>query len=273
METIFPELTGLASFFLNSFRRTGGALEQTGTVIVKRTYNVNPATGALAPAETALPIFESDQTIEIGPPDDRETIIQYEHDLAAIKPQGDLVVWGFVGPAGIQRLRVNGATWHSRNIVAPAGETALFGWEPRVDSTRETQGNFPDDENAYPLPEPLPAGFDNLFYNGYRRDSAVAAPFRYFLPGDVLGVERDGSVDYEVTLGPETATATYYVYSGSGPDVEARWQPHTLVMQRDTVVITPGEDACYVVWRAVWPFADHPADAYRRLEVVFDENA
>lgn len=270
METIFPELTGLASFFLNSYRRSGGALEQTGTVIVKRTYDVNPATGALAPAETALPVFESDQTLEIAPD---ETISQYEHDLAAYKPQGDVVVWGFVGPAGAQRLRVNGVTWLSRSIVAPAGETALFGWEPRVDSPRETDGAFPDDENAYPLPEPLPAGFDNRFYNGYRRDAAVAAPFRYLLPGDVLGVERDGDVDYAVTLGPETVTATYYVYSGSGPDVGARWQPHTLALQRDTVVLTPDEDQCYVVWRGVWPFAGHPADAYRRLEVLFDENA
>lgn len=272
METIFPELPGLASFFLNSYRRAGGALEQTGTVIVKRTYDVNPATGELAPAETALPIFDSDQTTEIGPPDDRVTIIQYEHDLAATKPQGDLVVWGFVGPAGTQRLRVNGVTWLSRSIVAPATETALFGWQPRNEDPRNAQGSFPPDDEDYPLPEPLPAGFDNLYYNGYRRDAAVAPPFRYLLPGDVLRVERDGSADYELTLGPETAWATYYIYSGSGPDVEARWQPHTLVMQRDTVVITPDEHQCYVVWRAVWPFATHPADVYRRLEVAFDEN-
>ncbi len=272
METIFPELTGLAGFFLNSYRRTGGALEQTGTVVVKRTYDVNRATGELTPAETALPIFESDQTVEFPP---GVTTIQYEHDLAAIKPQGDLVVWGFVGPAGIQRLRVNGATWLSRNIAAPAGEAALFGWQPRNRDPRDAQGSFPpNEEGAYPMEEALPPAFDNLYYNGYLRMPTViaAAPFRYLLPGDVVRVERNGSVAYELKLGPETATATYYVYSGSGPDVEARWQPHTLVMQRDTVVITPDEDTCYVVWRAVWPFASHPADAYRRLEVVFDEN-
>jgi hypothetical protein len=269
METVFPEVTGLASFFLTAHRMTGGILELTGTVIVKRTYDVNPLDGRLTPAATALPIFDSDQMLETD-----DEIIQYEHDLAAFKPEADLIVWGFIGPIGLQRVRVGGTLWLSRTMPnpIPPEEVALFGWEPRIDSPRETDGNFPSDPAEYPLPAALPAGFNNRYYNGYRRDAAVAAPFPYFQAGASVAIERNGSQDYEVILGPEIVTATYYNYSGIGPDVERRWQPQPVTMQRDTVVITPGEDQCYVVWRGVWPFADHPDTAYRRLEVTLDEN-
>ena len=277
METIFPEAAGVESFFLMSHRMTGGTLEQTGTVVVKRTYDVNPTTGALTPASAALPIFDSDQTLaadDANNPTDEE-IIQYEHDLAGYKPEADLTVWGFIGAAGTQEVRVNGSAWLRRDISAPLLplEYALFGWEPRVDSPRATDGAFPTDENAYPLPAPLPAGFNNRFYNGYLRAAALAAPFAYFSSGASITVARAGSTDYRTILGTESVTATYYLYSGIGSDVEQRWQPHAVAMLRDTVVISPGDDQCYVVWRGVWPFANHPETDYRRLEVIFQETS
>ena len=87
METVFPTADGLAAFFLTSYRVAGGAIQRTGTVILKRTYDVNAATGALSPSASALPIFDSDQMTAFD-----EEMIQYEYDLAAFKPEGDLVV-------------------------------------------------------------------------------------------------------------------------------------------------------------------------------------
>jgi hypothetical protein len=136
-----------------------------------------------------------------------------------------------------------------------------------MDSDRATEGNFPTDENAYPLPDPLPAGFNNRFYNGYLRAAAQLATLPYFPAGAGITIERAGTLDYEVVLGLENVTATTFVYSGSGPDVEERWQPQTVTMQPDTLVITPADDQCYLVWRGIWPYADHPESGYRRLVV------
>ncbi|MBI5960848.1 MAG: hypothetical protein HY866_19070 [Chloroflexi bacterium] len=244
---------------------------------MKRTYDVNHTTGMLTPASTALPVFDSDQTLpadDAQNPTDQE-IIQYEHDLAGYKPEADLIVWRFIGAVGTQQVRVNGNLWLQRAIAAldlPL-EYALFGWEPRIDSPRATEGAFPTDENAYPLPAPLPAGFNNRFYNGYLRAAALAAPFAYFPPGASITIIRAGVTDYRTTLRTESLTATYYVYSGSGPDVEERWQPHAVTMNNDTVVISPQDDQCYVVWRGVWPFANHPETDYRRLEVTLQETS
>ncbi len=83
----------------------------------------------------------------------------------------------------------------------------------------------------------------------------------------------DGSGELLVEgLATIRSPSTYFIYSGTGPDLPPRWQPHSVTMQRDTVVIIPDEDQCYVVWRGVWPFAAHPDTAYRRLEVTLDEN-
>lgn len=264
METIFPVAPGVAAFFLNGHRVVDGVIEGTGTLIVKRSYEVNGTTGALQPSAAPFPIFQSDEM----EPDGR---VRHEHDLAPFKPEGDLIVRGFVGPAGEQRLRVDGTTRLRRTIAQPATERDLFGWEPRVDSPRATDGAFPTDANAYPLPAPLPAGFGNRFFNGYRRDAREGAALPYLPPRAGVTVERAGSVAFRATLRGERVAARYELYSGQGPDVAARWQPHPLPVVLDTLLLAPEEGRCYAVWRATWRFAAHPAERYRRLVVTFEE--
>jgi hypothetical protein len=61
METLFPTTLGYDGFFLVGFRKTAGAITQrAGTVILKRTYDVDPVAGLLTPSSQALPIFLQD---------------------------------------------------------------------------------------------------------------------------------------------------------------------------------------------------------------------
>jgi hypothetical protein len=61
METFFPTAIGYEGFFLVGFRKTDGMITQrTGTAILKRTYNVDPAAGVLTPSPEAVPIFLQD---------------------------------------------------------------------------------------------------------------------------------------------------------------------------------------------------------------------
>lgn len=61
METLFPTTLGYDGFFLVGFRKTAGAITQrAGTVILKRTYDVDPVAGLSTPSSQALPIFLQD---------------------------------------------------------------------------------------------------------------------------------------------------------------------------------------------------------------------
>jgi hypothetical protein len=200
------------------------------------------------------------------------TALRYESDLAPFKPEGDMVVLDYTDQGGTNRVRVNGNSRLERAFIAnPSNrEKALFGWEPRAGSRRKDEADFPPDESAYPLPEALPAGFNNRFYNGYRRDSlapsVVSLP--YLPPSASVEIERNGNVDYAFHLSGETITAAYYSYNGSGPDKETRWTSHDIPMNLDTLVIEPENDRTYAVWRGAWLFTSHPQDSYRRLVVT-----
>jgi hypothetical protein len=194
------------------------------------------------------------------------TTLLYEHDLAAYKPEGDLIVLGYAGAAGSNNsrvVRVNGTTYLSRTLPSTLPpEKSLFGWEPRVGSPRTMQAGSYD-----PLPQdPLPPNFDNRFYNGYRRDAAHA-PLAYFLATAQIEIERGGSVTYRFRMAEDTATANYFTYRGTGPDDEDHWQQTSVPMHLDTLVIEPERNRCYAVWRGVWPYDDRPEDSYRRLIV------
>lgn len=56
METIFPTETGFQGFFMIGFRKSGGVTQRTGTVILKRTYDIDGG-GALTPAADFLPVL------------------------------------------------------------------------------------------------------------------------------------------------------------------------------------------------------------------------
>lgn len=414
METIFPTSAGYAGVFLVGFRKNNnGMTERTGTVILKRAYDIDPIAGTLAPAPVALPIFMQDQPDNLvsnsdfelsanSSPSDWEaeaatialatgqgvsgnalqvtglahsrviqtltfekplggrqfmfsfyaksdplparienvqleadgsapicvvntnlavgslarlsavgiwpanlgatnmrvvlrmateaartvyydeiqveerdfltvwnpkTVLRYEHDFVAFKPQGDVIVLDFTGTAGVNHVCVNGTAWLERT-VGNAREKAMFGWEPRVGSTREGEaGTFPGDPEAYPLSDPLPVDFNNLFYNGYLRSARLPAELPY-LPSDAqIRIERATGAAYMFALPEEGVSATYYYYNGIGPDAESNWQSQIVEMNLDTLVIEPEVDRCYTVWRGVWPFDLHPDHAYRRLIV------
>jgi hypothetical protein len=416
METRFPEEPGYAGQFVVGVRRAG-AVERTGTAILKRTYDIDPATGRLTPSAEALPVFMRDQPDNLllnsdfeslltddGEPIDwhpegvtisrvsdpaapsnhvleisgtaRGRVVQtvafdeplggrtfsfsfragsvgtsaridsvqleaddvvlcridadlvsllarwattgtwpsgleatrmrvvlrmatraadrvlYDHvqveeraydtvwspfgtpraenDLAPFKPQGDLVVLGLTSEAGPLRVRVDGEVWLSRTLgsVEPR-EKAAFGWQPRETGPRKAEAAFPENDDAYPLPEALPAGFDNHFYNGHLRD-AVSGSLPY-LPADAqVRLERGGELVYTFTLRGDAPAATYHFHAGTGPDEEGSWQAEPVSMPLDTLVVEPEADRCYAVWRGVWPFDHHPHGAYRRLAVVSD---
>lgn len=197
------------------------------------------------------------------------THIGYEHDMAADKPAGDVIV--LPGENRLpQEVQVNGTPWQRR----PAGEPGLlrvFGWERRDTGPREANGAFPANDSAYPLPRPLPDGFANLYYNGYRRGPRleVSAQAPGFLPAAAqVRLVRSGSADYAFHLAGEILEASYFHYSGTGADLEARWQAQAVAMNLDTLVIEPDNDRCYAVWRGVWELDERPEDSYRRLVVT-----
>jgi hypothetical protein len=158
--------------------------------------------------------------------------------------------------------------WLSRSLgsVSPRAKAA-FGWEPRETDPRKAEAAFPEDVSAYPLPEALPAGFDNRFYNGYRRDAAHP-PLPYLPAAAQIRIERDAATAYAFTLLRDTAAAIYYRADGDRPDRAPDWRAESVPMLLDTLVIEPDVHRCYVVWRGAWPFDSHPVAAYRRLEVT-----
>lgn len=221
--------------------------------------------------------------------------LRFENDIVAFKPEGDLIVLGFTGVAGLCRVKVNGVTWMQRNIsFNGAREKAMFGWEPRINKEEYTYlrqdkaGKYSDSTDDYPLEwpftdpvrDPLPGGpgdtrthpFENIFYNGYRRtnaDEGIVAytPFAYLPASAHVIIERDSGSNYSFKLPENTILTNYYYYGGTGPDKENCWKSKSVSMNLDTLVVEPEKNRCYILWRGVWPFDEHSEGNYRRLEV------
>lgn len=265
METFFPTASGYAGFFFVGFRKDAGETQRTGTVVLKRTYDVDPLAGTFTPASNPLPAFLQDVPFNTS---DSILTLRYEHDLASFKPEGDVVVLGFA-EAGPCAVRVNGATRLQRTVLS-ALEKALLGWEPRGDAARLGQaGTQPPPEG-----QSLPPDFDNRFYNGYLRAARHLAASPFLAANAEVEIDRNGVVDYAFTLPSDTASAAYFFHAGVMPDEEKCWQRVPVAMNLDTLVAEPESDRCYVVWRGVWDF-DAPGGAfdeqaahlYRRLVV------
>lgn len=63
METIFPKEKGYKGFFMVSFRKNPDnpvQTQRTGTVILKRTYDIDPGAGIISPRDDAFPVFLTD---------------------------------------------------------------------------------------------------------------------------------------------------------------------------------------------------------------------
>ncbi len=274
METVFPTATGVvAQFFVGVHKNAGGQIERTGTVVVKRTYDlapnsVDPSQGGATPSASPVEIFTADVL-------DGDRVV-YETDLVGDKPQGDLIVLP-TAAALPQQLFAGGVLRLQRPATAGAIAIDVFGWESRTTDNGPRKidgGTYPSDPNAYPLPDGVPADFQNRYYNAYRRDSAAAAGMTvqpYLATGTTIRLVRTATPDYGFALGDEVVEATYYTYSTIGPDQESRWQPQPVTVRTDTLVLEPEANRCYVVWRGVWAFDSVPEDRYRRLVVTLAE--
>ena len=138
------------------------------------------------------------------------------HDLAAFKPEGDLIVLGLTDATGTARVRVDGTIWFER-LVPAVREKALFGWESRNNGPRRLEmGVFSGNPDDYPLADPLPAAFQNKFYNGYSRSAAQLNPIPFLRPGAQISIERNALPGYQFTLRRETVSAAFYHLSGGG---------------------------------------------------------
>lgn len=264
METRLPDhskgLRGYSSLFVVGWRAapTTGLVEQTGTIIVKRTYTIDRRRGALTPADSPEPVFLTDEPVGAEAPE--KPPLRFEHDLASFKPEADVVVLGFPGPAGaMARVLVGGQEWLARTLGA--GERHLFGWASRTESPRLGYAGTFAGKPA------LPADFDNRFFSGYRRDARATPAPPSLPPRARIVIEREGAAGYSFDLRDDVGEAAYCCYTGSGPDREALWRRHGLPMTLDTLVVEPERDRCYLVWRGVWPFAGHAAETYRLLLV------
>lgn len=199
---------------------------------------------------------------------DTNALARYEHDLAAFKPEGDLVVVGLTDATGTARAKVGGVTWLERQVTPGEREKALFGWQQRESPPRKDEmGAFPSSPQAYPLADPLPARFVNRFYNGYRRDALRLPALPYFRPGDEVALERGAAAVYRVRLRNERVSAAFYLYGGAGPDEERAWGWEGVPMNLDTLVFEPEADRCYAVWRGAWGFDRYAEGVYRRVVV------
>jgi hypothetical protein len=198
------------------------------------------------------------------------THIGYEHDMCADKPAGDVIV--LPGADRLpQEVQVNDAALLRRPASDPPALLRVFGWELRAEGLRKMDGAFPEPDSAYPLPRPLPDAFLNLYYNGYRRTprEAVSPLPPGYLPASArVRITRSSGGHYGFQLNGEALAASYFYYSGTGDDVEARWQSRAVAMNLDTLVVEPDDDRGYAVWRGVWEYDERPEDSYRRLVVT-----
>lgn len=209
---------------------------------------------------------------------DSSRLLYVENDLAPYKPEGDIVVAGYAGTTGVASVEIDGHIRLQRNVAAQ--EKSLFGWEDRTDAPRKNLvGSISTSAADYP-PEwpptspgrdPLPVApspFDNRFFNGYSRAAAIAPPLESIADDAFIRIRRGGSIDYEFRLAGDSLSGAYALApSGDAEAGPETWIDHPISMRLDTLVIEPGFDRCYVVWRGVWNFDQHDEGAYRRLHV------
>lgn len=295
MKTQFPTQTGFSGLYVNGYRSnpSGGDAQLMGTIVVKRNYQIDDK--ALVAIQDPDGIRLSDQQEKIEYNGRKYWISLYEHDLAVYKPLADIIVRDNYLAEHRYQLRVQAEgsavqTWLNRDTeaasVLPSDADAqenIFGWQPRYEGVRLFQGGAPNPvPDPFPAPPPAPvvpdmSEFENLFFNGYRRDFASAAEFPkdQFQAHDSISMTRSLLDDTELTtlfnftLGQESIRANLYLYSGKGPDKDRYWCVETLPNIRlDTLVITPSTKSVYAVWRGVWNYARYPSENYRKLDVI-----
>jgi len=100
METKFPENKGYDSLFLVGLRKypNTATIQRTGTVILKRTYDIDPVAGKVTPSESPLAVFMQDQ------PDNLLLNSDFESPLTEVIDEEDVPIDGH--PAGVTICQV-----------------------------------------------------------------------------------------------------------------------------------------------------------------------
>lgn len=300
METVFPDRPGFSGLYLVGYRRTppSGPVQAVGCALVKRSYRIQGSTLEPDADGEGVRVEEEVQEETIGEDDEKISVVTRESDLAPYKPEADLVVLGFRGGDVEGRASVDGTVWLSRPAGSDDGDDSdttrnLFGWAQRNREPGDSESRFEeagadsysDEADDYPQEWPVPAtppvppltGFENVFFNAYRRDFKVLdGDLPYFQPGQDVSIERDGADTVTVTLGPERLGGRVHYWCDRGPDRPTYWCEMELDdLVSDTLVVEPDEDRAYRVWRGVWPLerAGEPsAEQYRRLVVEAEED-
>jgi hypothetical protein len=263
MNLELPDGTGYAGVVLDGLRRHGSAVQRVWSVVVKRRYAI--ADGAATPV-AAVDVVVADDV------DPTSGEVRYEAEIAAFKPAADLLVidWLPDPPEG-GRIRVDGTDRLVRDDAAVAsddGDAArhLFGFEPRGGAARAGEaGDWSGTES-------LPAGYDDGFARVQRRGPGFTGTGLAALPATarievVRGLAADAEA-YAFDLALPQLAARHWTWAGVGPDRESRWCAEAIgPLTADTLVVRPADDACDVLWRAVWDRAAIPAGRYRRVDV------
>ena len=192
------------------------------------------------------------------------TAVDFESDMVPLKPEADLIVIADAPPLPMT-LAVNGITKLSQTALANKELTGL-GWEDRQTDPRKAEGG-----DFAAMTQALPDAFQNLYYNGYRRDRRQGAAIQHLTPGDKILVTRDSGPAYGFTLPPDTPVTVQSWFLGDGLDDPCLWKSRPVPMALDTLVIEIDRNRAYTVWRATWPpefDPDVPQDALRAITVT-----
>lgn len=254
MNLVLPDDPTVAAGFILGWRRSPGSAavagnaEQTATVVVKRAWTVtpadDPADGVLDPIN-APAIVEADVIAA--------DVVTYESDLAAWKPEGDIIVVAGAGPIPLT-VALNGTVRMSQPIATAT--LAGLAWEPKVDTPREAEAGTLD-----PAPEgQLPPDFDNRYFNGYARAHRVGGAIPHLAPDDEVTLTRAGNDVYAFTMPASRPVVRHEWFAGNGVDDPSLWRARDVAMALDTLVIEPAGNLATTVWRAVWPAAFDPGD-------------
>ncbi len=268
--------THAAAFLVSNVKPAGGAAltRELGTVLVKAAYDLVPGTVGIhemvlapAPARNAIRFADQTGTYDI---DGNLTAFTYtgDADIAPQKRNVDLIVEGFASGTGTGLIRIDGTDWFRR--ISPADpDPNLFGWEPPDSEHRRLSDNGDPGGNDAWI-----AGYGPFFHNGHRRGNG----FTYLRPGaniasgqlvEIFRTSDASDTPFRINLPDLSLPARYRFHSGQCPDMPNRWAfQHLPDLRADTLIINPSLLQATILWRGGWTFTVHPADQYRRIELL-----
>lgn len=277
--------------------QTGGAETMTGTIIVKAAYDLVDQGGSprimnrVATAQRHAIIFQdsgstvTDTQGTADPADDKVVgfNITREADIALQKARADIVVkgWGEAGAAG--EIRVDNASWFTRDKAATSiyrdVTTNLFGWQSRTESPRNTNtaDTFKPDFEP-PVIDTLPPEFGPMFNNVYRRSAgftAIAAESAKSLPSGkrvtITKTTQSSTQTYRLDLPDLAMKARLRAWCGDCPDRPERWCIKGMIaLMPDTLIVDPVAHQAEIIWRGLfdWNAPDGKPIAWRLAQIM-----